>query len=886
MKYPATNTGIFLLVISLTLPFHGCKTSKSSSRQPEKKFELDYTQSEEVPEPSPEYHGSVKRINDIQHMRLEIDFDWQRINLNGKATLLVKPCFKPVSVLNLQAKNFEIREVAMLSGNLKTKLKYLYDNKQLSIDLGRNFKPTESYTLFIDYVAHPHPVQGRGNEVQANKGMYFIVPEKGSPSKQRQIWTEGETSYNSCWFPTIDSPNERFTQEIAITIDKELTTLSNGILVWQQMNADSTRTDIWKQNIPSPPYLTMIAAGNFSITYDKWRDKEVAYYTDLPYARYAKNIFGKTPEMMEFFSKKTGVDYPWEKYAQVVVQGHLVGAMENTSATVFGDFIQQLPRELADENNEEYIAHELFHQWFGNLVTCESWANLTLNEGFASYGEYLWYEYKYGKQKADEHLRKFQNDYLDELRYKNEKLIRYQYAEEEELFDAHSYQKGALVIHMLRSYLGDDVFFAGINQYLEKNKFSPVELQHLRLAMEEVSGEDLNWFFNQWFLKPGLPEINFSYSYNDSLQKLFIHADQACASDADAFILPLSIDIHTKGKKESSLYLLKKKSEVLQIALAEKPDWVDLDPEKSLLIKKTEEKPLAEWIYQYNKSSWYNGRLEALNSLTGWMDESMVTETFMKAFSDAAPGIREFCITQVPALSRYADNRVKQQLLRLALKDESNYIRGKALESLGENYNSEDLLDTYQNLLDDASPLVVSKSLMNIYYVDKKMGLAFARTFLTDSSLQVIKSVASVLSHTGDDSDNAYFIKNYKRFSGKDKYAFAGMYSTFLLHRHDSIINRAIPLFEDIAVSQNLWYIRLAGTNALHQLAEMYSSRQKETRDKIAMLKNANTSSGQLVQLEKLAIQADEQISRITAIIHEIKSREKDANLIEIYKQN
>ena len=885
MNYPHARNG-FLALCLIGTAWLGCNTPKQvrELRAPENTVsgnKPDVSEKEEPP-----YQPAAKRVNDIQHMRLEISFDWEHACMPGKVTLQINPFLPQVNMLQLSAIDMEIREVAMLSGNLKTKLKYIYDNRQLHIDLGRNYKQSETYSIYIDYIAHPQVIQGRTNEAEPNKGMYYVLSGKEFPGGLPQVWTEGETQFNSRWFPTIDAPNERFTQEIAITVQPELTTLSNGLLVWQQKNADSTRTDVWKQNIPSPPYLSMVAVGNFTITKDRWKDKEVSYYTDPTYAPYAREIFGKTPEMIDFFSKKTGVDFPWEKYSQVVVQGHLIGAMENTSASLFGDFMQQTSRELRDENNEEYIAHELMHQWFGDYVTCKSWANLTLNEGFATYGEYLWYEYKYGRTKADEHLRKFLNDYLDESAQKKEPLIRYHYADADELFDAHTYQKGALVLHMLRGYLGDDLFFSGLKNYLEKNKLSSVDISDFRRAMEETSGEDLNWFFEQWFMKKDIPEVSITYNYNDTLKKVSLQINQFNSGSSGPFALPVKVDLYTKGKKEVFLFMAKKERETFEIASAQRPDLVDVDPEKILLINRTEEKSLGEWVYQFNKSPWFNSRLMALNSLSGWMDEPAVTETFLRAFSDPTPSIRLFCISQVPGLARYADSRVRQQLTRLATRDEVNLVREKATESLGTNYNTDDLLGTYQKMLDDPSPMVCSKALLNLFDLDKKLGLEFARTFRDDSSRHVVKAVGTVLSHMGDDIDNAYFTKHMRSFSGREKFDFAHLYATFLLHRHDSIINRAIPMFEGIALEQNMWYIRLAGTNALNQLMEMYTNRQKETRDRIAMLKNANSSPAQLNQLESIAAQTNDQINKIAGILHSIKTQEKDENLRQIYKQN
>jgi aminopeptidase N len=279
-------------------------------------------------------------------------------------------------------------------------------------------------------------------------------------------------------------------------------------------------------DLPHAPYLFMMAIGEFAIVKDKWRDREVNYYVEPKYEIDARAIFGNTPEMMEFFSKKMGVDYAWPKYSQVVVRDYVSGAMENTSATIHGEFVQQTAREMIDRNNEDIVSHELFHHWFGDLATCESWSNLPLNESFATYGEYLWNEYKYGRDIADIGLESDLKSYLDESKMKQEHLIRFYYENREDMFDRHSYAKGGTILHMLRKYLGDDAFFAGLKLYLTNNSFKSAEVHDLRLAFEEVTGEDLNWFFNQWFLNQGHPKLSINYNWDAATMSQQITVEQ------------------------------------------------------------------------------------------------------------------------------------------------------------------------------------------------------------------------------------------------------------------------------------------------------------------------------------------------------------------------
>jgi len=268
------------------------------------------------------------------------------------------------------------------------------------------------------------------NAISDDKGLYFINPTGSDPTKMPQIWTQGETESSSCWFPTIDKSEQKTTDEISMTVPAKYVSLSNGRLASQKVNGDGTRTDTWKMELPHSPYLFMMAVGNFKIYHDHWRNKEVNYYLEPKYAPYAKQIFGMTPELIEFYSKTLNYPFAWNKYSQIVVRDYVSGAMENTTATLHGEYVQETPRQLLDayyDAGRSTIAHELFHQWFGDLVTCESWSNLTVNESFADFSEMLWAEHKYGKDESDAHSFQALQNYLNSPDAKNKDLVRFHY---------------------------------------------------------------------------------------------------------------------------------------------------------------------------------------------------------------------------------------------------------------------------------------------------------------------------------------------------------------------------------------------------------------------------------------------------------------------------
>src|ERR1019366_8788543 len=627
-----------------------------------------------------QYQPSTTRINDIIHTKLDVSFDWKKQYLYGKATIKIKPYFYPTSTLQLDARGMEIREVAMIDKDSTSKktLKYIYENDIITIQLDKEYKNTEAYSVFIDYISKPNELKKHGGSaaITDDKGLYFINPDGKEKNKPQEIWTQGETQSSSVWFPTIDRPNERMTQEIYITVDKKFTTLSNGELIFSIENADSTRTDCWKMNLPHAPYLAMMMIGEFAIVKDSWREKEVNYYIEKEYEPYAKAIFGNTPEMLEFFSNKLGVDFVWNKYSQVVARDYVSGAMENTTAALFGEFIQRTDRELLDKNYEYVISHELFHEWFGDLVTCESWSNLPLNESFATYGEYLWEEYKYGADAADFHSAESRQGYLQEAQSKQVNLIRFYYANKEDMFDGNSYNKGGQVLHMLRSYVGDDAFFASLKLYLETNKFSSVEIHNLRLAFEQVTGEDLNWFFNQWFLSSGHPSLVIKQFYDvaNKKQKVQIKQTQNLKS-TPLFKLPITVDIYANGNKERHKIIITKADETFEFDTQSKPDLVNVDAEKMLLCTKDEEKSIAEWAFQYRSAPLYLNRDEALTQLVTNIKDSVAAKVILSALSDNFWNIRTNVISVLKDIPTGHKQEIKEILTKLAITDNKAKVR-------------------------------------------------------------------------------------------------------------------------------------------------------------------------------------------------------------------
>ena len=601
-------------------------------------------------------------------------------------------------------------------------LKYEHDGNVLVIQLDKTYTRNDEYTVYIDYTARPEEVTQQGSAaITSAKGLYFVDPDGSNPNKPTQIWTQGETEASSCWFPTIDTPNQKTSQEIYMTVPQKYVTLSNGLLKEQKDNGDGTRTDYWKFDQKHAPYLFFMGVGEYSVIRDKWRDLDVDYYVEKEYEPYARGIFGLTPEMMDFFSDYTGLDYMWPKYAQIVGRDYVSGAMENTTAVIHGEMAYQTGSELVDQNTwEGTIAHELFHHWFGDYVTTESWSNLTLNESFANYSEYLWYEHKYGRDRADAHRQK---EILGYMTPENElkDLVRFHYNSREDMFDAVSYNKGGTILHMLRSYLGDDAFREGIELYLNQNKYGTAEAHQLRLALEEVSGKDLNWFFNQWYYNNGHPKIEIKYNYDDVAKTVTVDLVQ---TQPGLFQFPLAIEVFEGNEKNRHEVWVKNKQEQFTFGYDKTPSLVNVDADRTLLAEWTDEKSVANLVHLYSHGGTYEARYEAIEKLSLVQDNPEAFEVMVAALDDPYFGLRKMAIENID-LSQPSGKKALKKIEKMASADSATLVRAEALKKLFD-YDGDSYIPMFKDALASESSAIQVNALKALYWTDEQAALEYA----------------------------------------------------------------------------------------------------------------------------------------------------------------
>ncbi|NNF20928.1 MAG: M1 family metallopeptidase, partial [Saprospiraceae bacterium] len=740
--------------------------------------------------------------------------------VHGKASLTLKSHFYPTDKLELDAKVFDIHHVKMNGQSLS----YDYDGRKLIIDLAKTFTRNENFTVDIDYTAKPNEGPSGGSfAILSDKGLFFINPLNENKNKPQQIWTQGETENNSRWFPTIDKPNERCSQEVYLTVEDRFKTLSNGKLVSSVKNGDGTRTDYWKQDKPHAPYLFMLGIGEYAVVKDKWNDIPLYYYVEPEYEKDAIVIFNHTPEMLDFFSDILDYPYPWDKYAQIVCRDYVSGAMENTGAVVFGESVQKTSRELLDGDNDDIVAHEMFHHWFGDLVTCESWSNLTLNEGFATYSEYLWREYKYGHDSAERKRLQDLNGYLMSAGQQgSHDLIDFEYNNKEDMFDGHSYNKGALIVHMLRNYVGDDAFFASLNKYLQIHQYSDVEAHELRMAFEDVTGEDLNWFFNQWFYDQGHPELDIEYVFDEESKKVVINVNQMQdPEDSPAiFQFPVKTRLYYEsGDHETKEFWINERQQeiIIDINRDEMPLVAVLDGTHDLLAVSSDNLSDAQYFHLFMNSDEFTDKINALSALKKNKDYSSI---FGYALNDDSEEIRSMAIRAVDA------EQYDKKLRQIALKDNSSANRAAAIKKV------KDFDLALKSIKRDSSYRVIKQALHIVNKESPETALQIINGYRQGYYKPLVAKMADIYAATGETGYLSFFAENINQVDMFEFFNYLRQYEKLAKKGNTEQIMDAAQRFYEISTDQsNNYFAKYSSANSIKNLIAVLEKRNSGKED-------------------------------------------------------
>jgi aminopeptidase N len=538
----------------------------------------------------------------VQHVRLELDLDLAGRRLSGRSILTLGVRRDAVAAVELHAVDMQIDEVTV---NDKATSDFHYDGERLRIDLGKRYARGDQLVLAVAYRASPR------------RGLYFIVPDEDHPERPLQCWTQGQDEDSRHYWPGVDLPVEKATSEMICTAPRGLFVLSNGELK-ERTDLDEQRTR-WHYvlDFPHAAYLVTLVCGSFAEVKERAADTGADVYYFMPPGREddARRSWGRTPEMIDFFSERIGVPYPHRRYSQIAVSDFIFGGMENTTATTLTDLALLDARAALDHDVEGLVAHELAHQWWGDLLTCREWPEAWLNEGFATYFEYVWREHAHGRDEADAELRVDADNYLGEAadRYQRPVVCR-QYQEPIELFDSHLYEKGGRVLHMLRHQLGEEPFWLALRTYAEKHARQSVETRDLRRAIEEATGRNMDGFFDQWIGSAGHPVLEGIWQWDADRGVGRLRLEQKQEGD-QVFSFDATLALEVEGSVLVQTLEVRERAHTFEIPLSMRPTQVIFDPGDVILKTLTLNKPRPLWLRQLERAELAIDRLMAARAL-------------------------------------------------------------------------------------------------------------------------------------------------------------------------------------------------------------------------------------------------------------------------------
>ena len=616
-------------------------------------------------------HWTRDRAYDLQHVKLELGIDWEKREIAGTATLTLAPLNDGLTRVTLDAAELTIEAVTTSGGG---KLDFAAGAKELTVVLDRAYSAGEAVTLAIRYRARPR------------KGFYFVAPDQAYPTKPRQAWTQGESEYNHYWFPSYDFPNDKATSETIVAVPAEMIVIGNGRLVEVRENpAAKTKTYHWREEVPHSTYLISLVAGRFDRHVDMLGELPVEYYvppgTD---AATVKRSFALTPEMIRFFADYSATPYPYERYAQDTVEEFLWGGMENISATTL--YTDTLHDEAAAPNwsSEGLVAHELAHQWWGDWLTCRDWSHLWLNESFATFFTNLWFERRLGRDEYDYRVWENWQDYFEEDRKDYRRpIVMPVYVDEMDLFDEHTYPKGAAVLAMLRAVVGDEEFQKSIRHYAAKHARQPVDTEDFRKAIAEATGQDLGWFFDEWLYRAGHPEFAVTSEWDEPTRTahLVVEQKQALKEMTPIFRMLVEIEFTTAAGAQTFRVEVAHARDDFYFPLAARPTRVRFDPGQKIIKKLEFAKSREELTDLATNDPNVAGRIWAAQQLAERAGDLVALATARDVLlQDRFYGVR---LETAKALGK-THSAVARDALIEALRDPDARVREAAAEALGE----------------------------------------------------------------------------------------------------------------------------------------------------------------------------------------------------------
>lgn len=648
---------------------------------------------------------------DQQHVRLELEFNWEQREFHGRAVLIFSP-FKPVRQVTLDAADMTIERVAVRvskSDAAFKPLKFTTQKNSLTVTLDQTYDGNELLELEVQYKV-----------TKPNYGAHFVVPDDDEPDQPKMVWTQSEPEYARYWYPCIDSPSDRFTSEIIATVPAEYFVLSNGTLKNTFKNPDGTQTWHWSQRKSHVPYLMSVVAGEFEAFEQTWDGIPVVSYVPQGRLPDAARSFEKTTGMMKFFCEKIGYRYPWPKYAQICVDEYNWGGMEHTSATTLNLNTLHDQRAHLDVSSDNLVAHELAHQWFGDLMTCKDWGELWLNESFATYFATLWQEHDKGWNEAAWTRHREAKSYLSEDKRYRRPIVSYRYNRPGNMFDRHSYPKGGRVLHMLRFELGDERFWQAIRRYTEMNQFRTVETADFRRAIEDATGEGMNWFFDQWLYHGGHPEFDVAWQWDAEAKTVRVTVKQLQKVDdmTPLFRSSVEIEVATPDHEKVHRVVVSKAEETFHFASPQRPTRVCFDPNDWVLKTLNFEKSKEELLDQLTGDHHTICRVRAVRALVDFKKHEDVRAKLIGAAQhDDFWAVRQ---EAVQALGNFKGDAVRAALIRVAAGDAKSLVRREAITALGK-FKHDDTRKALRHIIrNDQSYYAIAEALKALVKVDRE----------------------------------------------------------------------------------------------------------------------------------------------------------------------
>jgi aminopeptidase N len=631
------------------------------------------------------------RDYDLEHSRIALRFDLDQKKVMGDVTHTLTILHDATSKIVFDSAGLTIHSATLNKSAAKFEIK---DDK-LTIPLTAAAHAGEKFDITIRYEGKP------------TKGLYFILPDKDYPDRPKQVWTQGESEDTRYYLPTYDYPNDRLTTETILTVPASWITVANGKLINVSDAANGMKTWTWKESVPSSTYLFTVVAGEFEEIKDSWRGIPVTYYAPKGRGDRLSINYSRTPQMIELFSAKLGVNYPWEKYAQAMVDDFVAGGMENSSATTNTSNSLQHPK-LAPEfitGEDGLISHELGHQWFGDLVTCKDWGDIWLNEGFATFMEFVWTESHFGKDQADYERWQSARQWFEEANLYSKPTVRHDFNDSGE-FDGNAYTKGGWVLYMLRHQLGEDAFYYGLKHYLEVNRGKNVVTADLAKAMEEATHTNVDQFFNQWLYGAGAPKFDLSYRYDEAKHEvaLTVKQMQRVEGRVGLFHIPTEVEITTaSGPKLFPITVSQEKDTAIFTFPADSAPRMVLFDKGDHVLKSIEfHKEKREWLYQLKNALDLADRADAITGLAKLKGDDEVVAALNNALlNDKAWGIRA---NAADALGQLGGSTASKQLLDALNTAKEPWVRNRIVSSLA-NFKDAPAIVTKLNSIaaDDSS---------------------------------------------------------------------------------------------------------------------------------------------------------------------------------------